>query len=96
MGRWRTEHYYTCKGRRRAVFLRPEGGRARFGLEVADGDEACVEVSFDIVEHIKRGQGAWEVHEGCGDVAGATALRVHVKAVTGWVKLIVEEETDNG
>lgn len=87
----RTEHYYTCKGRQRAVFLRPDVAAVRFALEVQPGDEAVVEVSYDPVETVRKGQGLWEVFEGGlgGAVHGASALRVRIGRVDGWVKMVV-------
>lgn len=89
----RTEHYYTCRGRQRAVFLRPEAVTARFAVELLEGDEGRVEVSYDPVETVRKGRGEWVPFEGglAGGVAGATALRVNVGKVEGWVKLMVQQ-----
>lgn len=86
----RTEHYYTSRGRQRAVFLGSDV--AKFVLEVMQGDAAGVEVSFEPEEVVRRGKGVWEPFEGGpgGGLHGVTALRVDVQRVDGWVRLIVE------
>lgn len=86
-----TEHYYTTKGRQRAVFLGPDVKEVRFALEVRDGDEAAVDVSYDPPETLRKGQGLWERFEGGagGSVCGSTAIRVNVGRCDGWVKLVV-------
>ncbi|TKW61622.1 MAG: hypothetical protein DI628_03070 [Blastochloris viridis] len=87
-----TEHYYTGIGRQRAVFLGPvyEGGR--FSLDVMEGDEASVEVSFDPVTQVRKGRGQWQRFEGGlgGSLEGFTALRVNATKLEGWVKLTVQ------
>ncbi|RYG61710.1 MAG: hypothetical protein EON60_02475 [Alphaproteobacteria bacterium] len=87
----RTEHYYTSRGRQRAVFLCPDE-TVKFALSVMDGDSAHVEVSHDPEDFVRRGKGQWELFEGGlgGGLFGVTAMRVHVQRVDGWVKLIVE------
>lgn len=82
---------YTGVGRQRAVFLEPwfEGGR--FAVELEEGDEALVEVSFDPESEVRRGRGLWQPFEGGfgGGLEGLTALRVNVRKLDGWVKLTV-------
>ena len=70
---------------------------ARFVVEVQEGDEAHVEVCYDPVESVRRGKGDWVPFEGGrgGAVAEATALRVNVGRVDGWVKLVVQQEGVN-
>ncbi len=87
----RTEHYYTSKGRQRAVFF-GSGDTVRFGLEVMDGDAAGVEVSYDPEHLVRQGRGRWEPFEGGqgGGLFDVTAMRINVQRVDGWVKLIVE------
>jgi hypothetical protein len=67
---------------------------ARFSLEKAKGDGARVEVSHDPHEVLVKGRARWFPFEG-GDGGGvhcATALRVVVEKVDGWMSLIVEQE----
>lgn len=88
-----TEHVYTCRGRQRAVFLRPDSASVRFGVELMDGDEGVVEVSYDPVEHVRKGRGEWVAFDGGlgGSVACATAIRVNLSRVDGWVRMFVEQ-----
>ena len=60
-------------------------------MELLPGDEGVVEVSFDPVERVRRGVGEWVPFEGGlgGSVACATAIRLNLSAVEGWVRLTV-------
>jgi hypothetical protein len=88
----RTEYYYTCKGRQRAVFFGPDVAGARFSVELDGGDDATVEVSYEPLEQVRKGRARWEVFDGGlgGSVQGASALRLNVGRVDGWLKLVVE------
>jgi hypothetical protein len=86
-----TEHYYTSLGRQRAVFFRPEE-RVKFSLDLKDGDDANIEITYDPESSVQRRTAKWELYEGGlgGGIEGATALRVNVLRVDAWVKLSVE------
>ncbi len=88
------ECIYTGRGRQRAVFLGPWWERGRFAVDLMEGDEAEVEVSFDPESQLRKGRGQWQRFEGGlgGSLEGFTALRVHVGKVQGWVKLTVQGE----
>lgn len=88
-----TEHVYTGKGRQRAVFLRPDTTEMRFGVELLQGDEGVVEVSYDPVEMVRRGRGEWCVFEGGlgGSLHSVTAIRLNIRHVDGWMKLFIEQ-----
>lgn len=90
----RREFVYTSTGRQRPVFLRPECRCARFAVELQDGDAVRVEVSHDPLEVVRRGGALWQAFEGgeAGGIYDATALRVLVDKVDGWVVLTVEQE----
>jgi len=93
---WICECFYTGVGRQRAVFLGPEFENGRFALEVMEGDEAWVDVSFDPVAQVRKGRGQWQRFEGGlgGSLEGFTALRVNIRKVEGWVKLTVQGGAD--
>ena len=90
------EHYYTGTGRQRAVFLGRHFEQGRFALEVGEGDEAELEVSYEPEDDVRKGRAAWQPYGGGlgGSGEGMTALRVHVKAVNGWVKLTIRGHDD--
>lgn len=90
------ECIYTGVGRQRAVFLGSKFDRGRFSLEVMEGDEAEVDISFDPEPHLKKGRGNWQPFEGGlgGSLDGLTALRVRVVRVQGWVKLTIQGGAD--
>lgn len=94
MERLRGEYVYTRTGRMRPVFLSARCEMAKFSLEMAKGDRARVEVSHDPREVLVKGRARWFVFEGGegGGVNHATALRVVVDKVDGWMSLIVEQE----
>lgn len=89
MGVLRSDYVYTHAGLQRPVFL--GGGKdVRYVLEVGDG-EACVQVTYDPLEHVDRGRVRWETCDAVGGVYGVTGLRVLVRRVDGWCVLRVEE-----
>lgn len=88
----RGEFVYTCTGRQRPVFLRAEGGAARFVLSTGSRDMARVEVTYDGREDVRKGQACWEAFEPEGGVYGACALRVVIDRVDGWVVLALEQD----
>lgn len=69
-----SEHIYTHGGWQRPVLMQPGTARVRF---VAEGAEV-LQVSYDPVESVRRGQGRWEEHPVCGVLEGITAVRVRV------------------
>lgn len=89
----RREFVYSSTGRQRPVFFGPKCAQVKFAVEVQGGDAVRVEVTHDPVEVVKKGGALWEPYEGgeAGGVYGATALRVLVDRLDGWVKLCVEE-----
>ncbi|MBI1308724.1 MAG: hypothetical protein GC129_02550 [Proteobacteria bacterium] len=95
--RLRGEYIYASAGRMRPVFLCPECAVARFSLNKHAGDEVRVQVSHDPPEQLRRGGAQWLDFEGGegGGVHGATALRVVIGRLDGWVTLVLEQESDN-
>lgn len=88
----RTEYIYTVPGPQRPVFLSPDGARFRYVLEVMAPDEATVQITYDRPIDIRRGKALWENHSPAGGALyGATALRVLIKRVEGWVTLLLDE-----
>lgn len=85
------DYVYTHTGWQRPVFL-SANGESRFALDVMPGDSARVEVAYDPVETVKVGRGQWVPFDGGlgGTLPGATALRVNVERVCGWVTLCVK------
>jgi len=91
------EHYYTGAGRQRAVFLGSKFERGHFALELKDGDEAELDVSYEPETEVRKGRAAWQPYAGGlgGSVDGMTAMRVNIKRVDGWVKLTLRRD-DHG
>lgn len=94
MERLRGEYVYTRTGRMRPVFLSDRCREACFSLEMAKGDRARVEVSFDPRSVLEKGRARWFPFEGGdgGGVQHATALRVVVEKLEDWMSLIVQQE----
>jgi hypothetical protein len=88
-----SEHVYTHTGLMRPVFLCGEGPHA-FAVELQPGDEARVQLTYDPTDNVRKGKAEWLPFEGGlgGVVHGATALRLHVGKLGGWVSLKIAEQ----
>lgn len=94
MTRLRQEHVYTRTGPQRPVFLCAECKEVRFAVEPNGVAKVRVEVTHDPPAATHQ----WFTYEG-GDAGGvlyATALRLVIDDVDGWVTLHVEEELEKG
>ena len=94
MARLRGEYVYTGNGPQRPIFLAPTCAQVRFAVSQEGRGTMQVQVSHDAPEVLRRGAGRWQTYAGGlgGAVAGATAVRLLIGAVDGWVSLMVEQE----